>query len=246
MEVVYQMGSYRRVLLKLSGEVLAGDSPFGLDMGAIKKICREIASIAESGLEIAMVVGGGNIIRGAQVTGAELGRAQGDYMGMLATVINSLALQNVLEHLGIPTRVQTAIEMREIAEPFIRRKALRHLEKGRIVIFAAGTGSPFFSTDTAAALRSAEISADCLLKATKVDGIYDDDPAKNPEAKLLPRITYMEALQKQLKVMDAAAFSLCMENRIPILVANILKEGTLRDILINGKQVGTVVHLEKE
>ncbi len=237
------MASYRRVLLKLSGEVLAGESSFGLDMNAIKKICREIASLAESGLEIAMVVGGGNIIRGAQVTGDELGRAQGDYMGMLATVINSLALQNVLEHLGVPTRVQTAIEMREIAEPFIRRKALRHLEKGRIVIFAAGTGSPFFSTDTAAALRSAEISADCLLKATKVDGIYDDDPAKNPDAKLLPRITYLEALQKQLKVMDAAAFSLCMENRIPILVANILKEGTLRDILILGKQVGTIVHL---
>jgi len=167
-------------------------------------------------------------------------------MGMLATVINSLALQSVLERLGVPTRVQTAIEMRELAEPFIRRKALRHLEKGRIVIFAAGTGSPFFSTDTAAALRAAEISADCLLKATKVDGIYDKDPADNPDARLLPRITYVEALQKQLKVMDAAAFSLCMENRIPILVANILKEGTLRDILIRGKQVGTIVHFEKE
>ena len=240
------MASYRRVLLKLSGEVLAGDSTFGLDMNAIRKICREIAALSEHGLEIAMVVGGGNIFRGSQIEGGDLDRAQGDYMGMLGTVINSLALQNVLERLGVPTRVQTAIEMRELAEPFIRRKALRHLEKGRIVIFAAGTGSPFFSTDTAAALRAAEISADCLLKATKVDGIYDKDPAKNPDARMLPRITYLEALQKQLKIMDAAAFSLCMENRIPILVANILKEGTLRDILILGKQVGTIVHLEKE
>ncbi|HAK41173.1 MAG TPA: UMP kinase [Synergistaceae bacterium] len=240
------MASYHRILLKLSGEVLAGDSSFGLDMSAISKICREIASLTENGLEIAMVVGGGNIFRGAQSGEGYLDRAQGDYMGMLATVINSLALQSVLERLGVPTRVQTAIEMRELAEPFIRRKALRHLEKGRIVIFAAGTGSPFFSTDTAAALRAAEISADCLLKATKVDGIYDKDPADNPDARLLPRITYVEALQKQLKVMDAAAFSLCMENRIPILVANILKEGTLRDILIRGKQVGTIVHFEKE
>ena len=240
------MASYHRILLKLSGEVLAGDFSFGLDMNAISKICREIASLTENGLEIAMVVGGGNIFRGAQSGEGYLDRTQGDYMGMLATVINSLALQSVLERLGVPTRVQTAIEMRELAEPFIRRKALRHLEKGRIVIFAAGTGSPFFSTDTAAALRAAEISADCLLKATQVDGIYDKDPADNPDARLLPRITYVEALQKQLKVMDAAAFSLCMENRIPILVANILKEGTLRDILIRGKQVGTIVHFEKE
>jgi len=245
-EVLQLMASYRRVLLKLSGEVLAGDSAFGLDMNAIKKICREIAALSESGLEVAMVVGGGNIFRGTQIEGGELDRAQGDYMGMLATVINSLALQSILEKLGVPTRVQTAIEMRELAEPFIRRKALRHLEKGRIVIFAAGTGSPFFSTDTAAALRAAEISADCLLKATKVDGIYDMDPAKHPDAKLLPSITYLDALQRQLKVMDAAAFSLCMENRIPILVANILREGTLRDILILGKKVGTIVHLEKE
>ncbi len=211
-------------------------------MKAISKICGEIASLSENGLEIAMVVGGGNIFRGAQSGEGFLDRAQGDYMGMLATVINSLALQSVLERIGVPTRVQTAIEMRELAEPFIRRKALRHLEKGRIVIFAAGTGSPFFSTDTAAALRAAEISADCLLKATKVDGIYDKDPAIDPDARLLPRISYMEAIQKQLKVMDAAAFSLCMENRIPILVANILKEGTLRDVLIHGKQVGTIVH----
>ncbi len=236
------MSSYHRILLKLSGEILAGESSFGLDMKAISKICGEIASLAENGLEIAMVVGGGNIFRGAQSGEGFLDRAQGDYMGMLATVINSLALQSVLERLGVPTRVQTAIEMRELAEPFIRRKALRHLEKGRIVIFAAGTGSPFFSTDTAAALRAAEISADCLLKATKVDGIYDKDPAIDPDARLLPRISYMEAIQKQLKVMDAAAFSLCMENRIPILVANILKEGTLRDVLIHGKQVGTIVH----
>ncbi|HOR54569.1 MAG TPA: UMP kinase, partial [Synergistales bacterium] len=202
--------------------------------------------LTKNGLEIAMVVGGGNIFRGARSDEEYLDRAQGDYMGMLATVINALALQSVLERLGVPTRVQTAIEMRELAEPFIRRKALRHLEKGRIVIFAAGTGSPFFSSDTAAALRAAEISADCLLKATKVDGIYDKDPAVNPDARLLPRVTYAEALQKQLKIMDAAAFSLCMENRIPILVANILKEGTLRDILVLGREAGTVVHFEKE
>jgi uridylate kinase len=240
------MASYHRILLKLSGEVLAGDSTFGLDMKAISKICGEIVSLTKNGLEIAMVVGGGNIFRGARSDEEYLDRAQGDYMGMLATVINALALQSVLERLGVPTRVQTAIEMRELAEPFIRRKALRHLEKGRIVIFAAGTGSPFFSSDTAAALRAAEISADCLLKATKVDGIYDKDPEVNPDARLLPRVTYAEALQKQLKIMDAAAFSLCMENRIPILVANILKEGTLRDILVLGREAGTVVHFEKE
>ena len=237
---------YSRILLKLSGEALGGEQGNGFDPAALDSIARGIADGVNLGVQMGIVVGGGNIFRGLSGSKRGIDRTTGDYMGMLATVINSLALQNGLERLGVPTRVQTAIEMRELAEPFIRRKALRHLEKGRIVIFAAGTGSPFFSTDTAAALRAAEISADCLLKATKVDGIYDMDPAKNPDAKLLPRITYLEALQKQLKVMDAAAFSLCMENRIPILVANILKEGTLRDILILGKQVGTVVHLEKE
>ncbi len=235
---------HRRVLIKLSGEVLAGGNQFGLDMQAISDMCVEIASVSQSGVQVAMVVGGGNIFRGAQTE--DLDRTQGDYMGMLATVINSLALQSTLERMGIPTRVQTAIQMQAVAEPFIRRKALRHLEKGRIVIFAAGTGSPYFSTDTAAALRAAEMGADCLLKATKVDGIYDSDPVTNPDARLLRRITYMEALQKQLKVMDAAAFSLCMENRIPILVANILRKGTLKDMLVNDKDMGTLVYFEKE
>ena len=234
----------RRVLIKLSGEVLAGGNHFGLDMEAISDMCEEIASVSESGVQVAMVVGGGNIFRGAQTE--DLDRTQGDYMGMLATVINSLALQSTLERMGIPTRVQTAIQMQAVAEPFIRRRALRHLEKGRIVIFAAGTGSPYFSTDTAAALRAAEMGADCLLKATKVDGIYDSDPVTNPDARLLRRITYMEALQKQLKVMDAAAFSLCMENRIPILVANILRKGTLKDMLVNDMEMGTLVYFEKE
>lgn len=235
---------HRRVLIKLSGEVLAGGDQFGLDMQAVSDMCVEIASVSQSGVQVAMVVGGGNIFRGAQTE--YLDRTQGDYMGMLATVINSLALQSTLERMGIPTRVQTAIQMQAVAEPFIRRRALRHLEKGRIVIFAAGTGSPYFSTDTAAALRAAEMGADCLLKATKVDGIYDSDPVTNPDARLLRRITYMEALQKQLKVMDAAAFSLCMENRIPILVANILRKGTLKDMLVNDKDMGTLVYFEKE
>jgi len=209
-------------------------------------ICEDIADLWRNGAEVAMVVGGGNIFRGVNADAVNLDRAQGDYMGMLATVINSLALQNALEKMGVPTRVQTAIEMREIAEPFIRRKALSHLEKGRIVIFAAGTGSPYFSTDTAAALRAAEIGADCLLKATKVDGIYDSDPAKNSDARLLHTVSYMEALTRQLKIMDAAAFSLCMENKIPIIVANVLKKGTLQKIILDGEHIGTLVHHEKE
>ncbi|MGC9489767.1 MAG: UMP kinase [Thermovirgaceae bacterium] len=237
---------YKRILLKLSGEILAGEKSFGLDMSIIVRMCRDIAMLVRNGVEVAMVVGGGNIFRGANADAVNLDRTQGDYMGMLATVINSLALQNALERMGVPTRVQTAIEMREIAEPFIRRKALSHLEKGRIVIFAAGTGSPYFSTDTAAALRAAEIGADCLLKATKVDGIYDSDPERNSEARLLRKVSYMDALQKQLRVMDAAAFSLCMENKIPIIVANIQKEGTLQRIVLEGERIGTLVHLEKE
>ncbi len=237
---------YKRILLKLSGEILAGEKSFGLNMSIVVRMCQDIAILVQNGVQIAMVVGGGNIFRGTNADAVNLDRAQGDYMGMLATVINSLALQNALERMGIPTRVQTAIEMREIAEPFIRRKALSHLEKGRIVIFAAGTGSPYFSTDTAAALRAAEIGADCLLKATKVDGIYDSDPERNSEARLLRKVSYMDALQKRLKVMDAAAFSLCMENRIPIIVANIQKEGTLQRIVLEGERIGTLVHLERE
>ena len=230
---------YNRVLLKLSGEVLAGKEHFGLDYDAVKDICMQIAEVAKQGIEISMVVGGGNIIRGAQTVQIE--RAQADYMGMLGTVINALALQDALERLGQPTRVQSAIEMRQIAETVIRRRAIRHLEKGRIVIFAAGTGSPYFSTDTTAALRASEIGADCVIKATKVDGIYDKDPAKFSDAKRMPVVSYLEALQMQLKVMDAAAFSLCQENRIPIIVFDVQKEGNLRRLLIDGENIGSIV-----
>ncbi|MEG1603411.1 MAG: UMP kinase [Cloacibacillus sp.] len=231
--------TYKRILLKLSGEILAGDSHFGVNPDAVRNICEEITDVASEGISIAMVVGGGNIIRGAQTKSIE--RAQADYMGMLGTVINALALQDALERLGQPTRVQSAIEMREIAEPVIRRRAMRHLEKGRIVIFAAGTGSPYFSTDTTAALRASEIGVDCLLKATKVDGIYDKDPAKYQDAVKLPHVSYMDALQKQLKVMDAAAFSLCQENNIPIVVFDVLKKGNLRRLLIDGENIGSIV-----
>lgn len=240
------MGKYNRVLLKLSGEVLAGGKPFGLDFEAIRSIGEEIVEVAKTGIQIAMVVGGGNMLRGKEIEQMGLERAQADYMGMLATVINALCLQDVLERLGVPTRVQTAVEMRQIAEPYIRRRALRHLEKERIVIFGAGTGSPYFSTDTAAALRAAEIGADCLLKATKVDGIYNKDPKKNPDATLLHRMTYLDALMKQVEVMDAAAFSLCMENKIPIFVFNILQKGNLIDFLVRDRKIGTIVTTGEE
>ena len=232
---------YERVLLKLSGEILAGHQGFGLDLEAVAGICEEIAEVARSGVSVAMVVGGGNILRGQQAVQKGMERAQADTMGMLATVINALALQDALERLGVSTRVQTAVEMRQVAEPFIRRRAIRHLEKGRVVIFAAGTGSPYFSTDTAAALRASEIGVECLLKATKVDGIYDRDPALYPDARRLPRVTYQEALQMQLKIMDAAAFALCQENRIPIVVFDVLKQGNLRKLLLEGEQVGSLV-----
>ena len=240
------MGKYNRVLLKLSGEVLAGGKPFGLDFEAIRSIGAEIVEVAKTGIQIAMVVGGGNMLRGKEIEQMGLERAQADYMGMLATVINALCLQDVLERLGVPTRVQTAVEMRQIAEPYIRRRALRHLEKERIVIFGAGTGSPYFSTDTAAALRAAEIGADCLLKATKVDGIYNKDPKKNPDATLLHHMTYLDALMKQVEVMDAAAFSLCMENKIPIFVFNILQKGNLIDFLVHDRKIGTIVTTGEE
>jgi uridylate kinase len=230
---------YNRVLLKLSGEILAGDARFGLDYQAIGEICKQIAEVAEEGIAISMVVGGGNIIRGAQTHSVE--RAQADYMGMLGTVINALALQDALERLGRPTRVQSAIEMRQVAETVIRRRAIRHLEKGRIVIFAAGTGSPYFSTDTTAALRASEIGADCLIKATKVDGIYDKDPKRFPDARRLPQISYMDALRMQLKIMDAAAFSLCQENKIPIIVFDVQKKGNLRKLLIENEDIGSIV-----
>ena len=230
---------YNRILLKLSGEILAGNAHFGLDYDAIRGICEQIVEVANEGIAISMVVGGGNIIRGAQTVSIE--RAQADYMGMLGTVINALALQDTLERLGQPTRVQSAIEMKQIAETVIRRRAIRHLEKNRIVIFAAGTGSPYFSTDTTAALRASEIGADCVLKATKVDGIYDKDPAKFSDATKLPTVSYMDAIQMQLKVMDAAAFSLCQENKIPIVVFDALKKGNLYRLLVKGESVGSIV-----
>ncbi len=233
---------YHRVLLKLSGEVLAGQEGFGLDFRAIESMCRQVAQVAAEGIQVGLVVGGGNFFRGRQAVEEGIERAQADYMGMLGTVINALALQDVLERKnGVPTRVQTAIDMQTVAEPYIRRRALRHMEKGRIVIFAAGTGSPYFSTDTTAALRAAEIGAECLVKATKVDGIYDRDPFKYPDAVKYPSLTYREALQKQIEVMDAASFSLCMENRIPIAVLNVLDEGSLRAFLVEGASIGTVV-----
>jgi uridylate kinase len=231
--------NYKRVLLKLSGEILAGREKFGLDYCYINEICKEIAEVANAGIEIAMVVGGGNYIRGVQVADYGMDRVQADQMGMLATVINALALQTSLEHIGVPTRVQTAIEMRSIAEPFIMRRAVRHLEKGRLVIFAAGTGSPFFSTDTAAALRASEINADCLLKATKVDGIYDRDPAKDANAKFLPQVCYEEAMN--LKVMDGTAFSLCRENKMPIVVFNVQHKGNISALLLKGERIGSIV-----
>ena len=229
---------YKRVLLKLSGEVLGGGS-FGLDYGSVSAICEQVAEVSKAGIEIAIVVGGGNIIRGAQTVNIE--RAQADYMGMLGTVINALALQDNLQKFGAPTRVQSAIEMRQVAEPVIRLRAVRHLEKGRIVIFAAGTGSPYFSTDTTAALRASEIKADCVIKATKVDGIYDKDPAKYADAKKLPKLTYTDALSMRLQVMDAAAFALCQDNNIPIVVFDMQKKGNLKKLLLDGENIGSVV-----
>jgi uridylate kinase len=231
---------YRRVLLKLSGEALGGETGMGICPEAVHDMARQIGEVRELGVEVVVVIGGGNIFRG--LAGSERGieRATGDYMGMLATVINSLALQDALEKLGIATRVQTAITMSQVAETFIRRRAVRHLEKGRVVIFGGGTGNPYFSTDTAAALRANEIGAEVILKATKVDGIYDCDPKKNPQAKRYQRITYLEALQRQLKVMDSTAFSLCMDNKMPIVVFDFFRPHNLRRI-VQGERVGTVV-----
>ncbi len=231
---------YKRVLLKLSGEALAPDGGTGIDPTSAKMISNQIKSVVQLGANLAIVIGGGNIWRGK--IGLELGmdRATADYMGMLATVMNSLALMDALESIGVTTRVQTSIEMRQIAEPYIRRRALRHIEKDRVVIFAGGTGNPYFTTDTAAALRAVEINADLLIKATKVDGIYDSDPKKNPDAKKYDCLTYMEALSKQLQVMDATAISLCMENHMPLMVLNLWEEGSLKKALM-GEKIGTLV-----
>jgi uridylate kinase len=231
---------YGRILLKLSGEALGGRERVGISPEAVKDMAEQIREVRELGVEVVVVVGGGNIFRG--VSGSERGieRATGDYMGMLATVINALALQDALEKLGVATRVQSAITMAQVAETFIRRRAVRHLEKGRVVIFGGGTGNPYFSTDTAAALRANEIGAEVILKATKVDGIYDKDPLKNPGANRYSEITYVEALQKQLKVMDSTAFSLCMDNRMPIIVFDFFQPHNLKRVVL-GEQVGTVV-----
>ncbi len=232
---------YRRVLIKLSGEALMGPQGSGVDLGMADRIADELMQAHQLGVEVAATVGGGNIVRGISVSSAGMDRVSGDYMGMLATVINALALQNALEKRGVFTRVQSAIEMREIAEPFIRRRAIRHLEKGRVVIFAAGTGNPYFSTDTAAALRAAEIGAEAVLKATKVDGIYDSDPMTNPKARLFSTITYRKVLDLRLRVMDATAIALCMENNLPILVFNLLRRGSIKNVLL-GKKTGSLVH----
>ncbi len=235
-----QHPKYHRILLKLSGEALGGKAGVGISPEAVQNMADQVREVRELGVQVVVVVGGGNIFRG--LTGSERGieRATGDYMGMLGTVINALALQDSLEKLGVPTRVQSAITMAQVAEPFIRRRAARHLEKGRVVIFGGGTGNPFFSTDTAAALRANEIGAEVILKATKVDGIYDDDPMKNSTAKRYAQITYLEALQKQLKVMDSTAFSLCMDNKMPIVVFDLFRPHNLKRIVM-GEKVGTLV-----
>lgn len=231
---------YKRILLKLSGEALAGEQKVGINPEIVSHIAREVKNAYDLGVDVALVIGGGNIFRGSIGTSIGIERATGDYMGMLGTIINALAVQSVLEKMGIPTRVMTAIEMRQVAEPYIRRRALRHLEKRRIIIFAAGTGNPFFTTDTAAALRAIEIGAELFLKATKVDGVYDKDPVKFPEAHKINATSYMNVLQKQLGVMDYTAVSLCMENKLPLVVFNLFDEGSLVKIL-KGKEIGTTI-----
>jgi len=231
---------YSRILLKLSGEALGGESGLSISAQAVQSMAEQIREVRELGVQVVIVIGGGNIFRG--LAGSERGieRATGDYMGMLATIINALALQDALEKLGVATRVQSAITMSQVAEPFIRRRAVRHLEKGRVVIFGGGTGNPYFSTDTAAALRANEIGAEVILKATKVDGIYDSDPKKNPKARRFSQVSYLDALQRQLKVMDSTAFSLCMDNKMPIIVFDLFRPHNLKRVVM-GEKVGTLV-----
>ncbi|HMK44266.1 MAG TPA: UMP kinase [Dissulfurispiraceae bacterium] len=232
--------AYGRVLLKLSGEALMGDKQYGIDPATVDYMAREIGEVFSLGVEVAVVIGGGNIFRGVQASLQGMERASADYMGMLATVINALALQNALERLGLQTRVQSAIEMRELAETYIRRRALRHLEKGRIVIFAAGTGNPFFTTDTAAALRAMEIGADVICKGTKVDGVYTADPKKDSSARKYSTISYLDVIRQNLKVMDSTAITLCMDNKLPIVVFDVMKPHAIRR-LVRGEKVGTLV-----
>ncbi len=232
--------AYRRILLKLSGEALMGEKMYGIDPAITSQIAHDVQEIQGLGVETAIVIGGGNIFRGVAASARGMDRATGDYMGMLATVINALALQDALERQGVLTRVMSAIEMRAVSEPFIRRRAIRHLEKGRAVIFAAGTGNPYFTTDTAAALRAMEIRADVIMKATKVDGIYSADPIKDPTAERYERISYLQVLERRLQVMDATAISLCMDNRLPILVFNLRTAGNLRRAVL-GEPIGSTV-----
>lgn len=236
---------YKRVLLKLSGEALMGDRGYGIDPATVEYMASEIKKVVDMGVEVAIVIGGGNIFRGVEASVKGMERASADYMGMLATVINALALQNALERIGLQTRVQSAIEMRELAETYIRRRAIRHLEKGRVVIFAAGTGNPYFTTDTAAALRAMEIGADVICKGTKVDGVYTADPVKDPTAKKFDEISYIDVLKFNLKVMDSTAITLCMDNNLPIVVFNIKKADNIKN-LIKGKKVGTTVKKQNE
>lgn len=231
---------YKRILLKLSGEALAGNQGFGIDPQVIAAIAGEIREVVGLGVQVAIVIGGGNIFRGMAAAAGGMDRAGADYMGMLATIMNSLALQDALEQSGVVTRVQTAIEMREVAEPYIRRRAIRHLEKGRVVIFGGGTGNPYFTTDTAASLRAMEIGADVILKATKVDGVYDADPVHEPNAVRFDRLTYLDVLKKGLKVMDATATSLCMDNDLPIVVFQLSRPGNIQKVVL-GEAIGTIV-----
>ena len=231
---------YRRIVLKLSGEALAGSQGYGLDPSVLTRVGDELREVVKLGVELAVVIGGGNIFRGMAASAGGMERATADYMGMLATIINALALQDALEKAGCQTRVLSAIEMRAVAEPYIRRRAIRHLEKGRVVIFAAGTGNPFFTTDTAGALRAVEIGADVILKATKVDGIYSADPARDASAERLPRVTYIEVLNRRLEVMDTTAISLCMDNKLPIVVFDLTRPGNIARIVC-GEPVGSIV-----
>jgi uridylate kinase len=231
---------FKRVLLKLSGEALMGEAGYGIDPAIIEDLAVQIRTVRDAGVEVAIVVGGGNIFRGMAGSAQGMDRAQADYIGMLATVMNALAIQDVLEKAGVFTRVMSAIEMRSVAEPYIRRRAIRHLEKGRVVIFAAGTGNPYFTTDTTAALRALEIDADCIMKATRVDGVYDDDPRVNPDAVRFDELTYMEVLRRGLKVMDSTAITLAMDNDLPIIVFSIESDGNIIRAL-KGEHVGTIV-----
>jgi len=235
------VSGYQRILLKLSGESLAGGASFGIDAEKVQELAREVADVAAAGVQVGVVVGGGNIFRGVAAAAKKMDRVTGDHMGMLATVINSLAFSDALEQLGIPTRVMSAIEMRQVAEPYIRRRAIRHLEKGRIVIFAAGTSNPYFSTDTAATLRALEIKADVIAKATRVDGVYDKDPLKFPDAVKYTEITYLDVLAKSLGVMDATSIAMCRDNQLPIIVFNLNTTGNIMR-MSRGEPIGTVIH----